>query len=493
MHKSDANANTEIDKIEIVDLPLDREPLASSQSGKQQNGITLNGAGRHFKRWRRQGMMLTILTGCIVLCLIVWPDIAAMFPSPFVHQINTPTPMQMAPLVNQQENPLSTRIFVSGNTAYISTFTYTRYPSEIVGRMDAIHISDGKPFWHMANPVIDMPVEANGIIFIPSTDGIYALRASDHVILWHTHMRAKIYRIDNGLIYTQPSLNDGGFIQLTPGSSTPPPPTITLQAMRVQDGSVIWQRVVDTSISYVGESAGTVYLSTSAIIIDTNNTSTTSEKNRLDAIRVSDGAVLWSHETTNALEAVETADSEGDSLICSTLSLAGGNTQNSFSIDVLSRKDGKEVWHKDAMQPVAPVKQGILYTTSQTDAKFTVAALQLNNGSVLWQKTFTTEQYVEESGGALYLISSPQDTGSQQNVITLTALSMRDGSTLWQKQIPGYMAALAGNVIYTISDGLLDAWQAADGSHLWNISREQLQMECSSSHQMLAGLSMLWI
>ena len=469
MHKNDANVNAEIDEVEIVDLPSDRKPPANSQPGKEQDGITWNRVELHAKHWRRQGMMLIIFTGCIALCLVVWPDITAMFPALLTHLVSTPTPISMAPLVNQQENPLSTRIFVSGDTAYISTFTFARYPNEVAGRLDAIHISDGKPFWHMANPVIDTPVEANGIIFIPSTDGIYALRARDHIILWHTHtyMPAAIYRIDNGLIYTRPSFNDGDFIQSISSNATPSPSTITLQALRVQDGSVIWQRTVDTSISYVGESAGIVYLSTSAIIVDVNNTTPTSGQNRLDAIRVSDGAVLWSHESANALEVVETVDSEGDTLICSTLSLADSNTQSSFNIDVLSRKDGKEIWHKNAMLPIAPVKQDILYTTSQTDANFTVAALQPNNGSILWQKTFATEQHIEESGSALYLISSPQDTGSQQNNVIITMLNMRDGSIQWQKKIPGYMASLAGNIIYTIGDGSLDTWQATDGSHLW--------------------------
>jgi PQQ-like domain len=455
MNQNDDSNDIDIDEIEITDLHSDEEPQ------QKQDNIVRHLPGQHFKRRVRQGMAATIFVGCIALCLILWPDIAALFPAGLFQRASTPTSIATNPSRFMAEEPLTTNVFVFGATAYISTFNYTQSSHASPGRLDAIHISNGESFWHDADPIIASPVMANNILFIPSIDGIYALRASDRVILWHTNTPATIYRVDNGLIYTQPNQISGQVV-ITGGGS----PTFstqasennnTLEALRVRDGSVVWQHTIDLFTNYVGESSGTVYLSTYEANANTSNTGANDLGSRLDAIRISDGSIFWSKENANVVN----VSSEGDNLVCLTYSPTSGNTQNPSSIDVLSRKDGKGIWHRDNIQSIESVEQGIVYTIFQTGNVFNAAALQLNNGSLIWQKNAPTEPSLASIGNIAYLFAS------QDDVNNITALNAKNGAVLWQKNTPNATGALVGNVIYSINNQSLDAWQVNNGSHLW--------------------------
>jgi outer membrane protein assembly factor BamB len=130
------------------------------------------------------------------------------------------------------------------------------------------------------------------------------------------------------------------------------------------------------------------------------------------------------------------------------------------------RVHGKGVKFGGNASPLA--SGGVCYLCS--DGKPQVMyAIRAANGRELWHKPLTSADdasWLAISDGVLFV----GDSGSQ-NTGYLAARNAATGVQLWQAPVPGgvFPVATAGPVVYSGSnDGVLDAWQASTGNHLWS-------------------------
>ncbi len=112
----------------------------------------------------------------------------------------------------------------------------------------------------------------------------------------------------------------------------------------------------------------------------------------------------------------------------------------------------------------------VIYVCSSNTPPVLYAIRTTGAGAELWQQPLDTSDEVSWlaiSDGILFLGDS--NTGGTAGY--LAARGTAKGRQLWKKPVTGgvFPVATADNVVYTGSnDGVLDAWQARNGSHLWS-------------------------
>jgi outer membrane protein assembly factor BamB len=228
-------------------------------------------------------------------------------------------------------------------------------------------------------------------------------------------------------------------------------PAGTVTALRVNDGSPLWQHTggntgeVTTTIA-----DGMVYL---ASLTFDNDTMTV----RVDALGASDGSPLWSHTLPVDIPAPIQL-----TVVASILYISSG----ADSIDTFGARDGSLLWHYTSHRSLASmpsVVDGVVYVSTEDGHMF---ALRASDAFPLWQSNTlfpSSSASPTVADGIVYL--NLQD-GS------LEALRASNGALLWHDLPPTPLAAsspiVADGVVYVSSlDGSVYALRASDGAVLW--------------------------
>lgn len=286
-----------------------------------------------------------------------------------------------------------------------------------------------------SNDAVSLSV-LDGICYASSPTGVVtALRVSDGSLLWRyaggTTGEESVTTAD-GVVYLAP---------LLPLDSTAT--RVTVEALRARDGSPLWSRTFPT------DAPGLFQLTVVNSVVYVR-----SAFERIEAIRSSDGSVLWhyiSHSPLVSLPAVAAG------------MVYAGTVDGHLS--ALRASDGSVLWTYTALilaEPLSPVVvDGIVYLNLQGGG---MDVLRADTGDVLWQVS------------DLPLLPLPLITHGVVYALTqhgyLFALRASDGFSLWDVALNANdllpPAIMRDGVIYVGAfDGSIDALRASDGSILW--------------------------
>jgi outer membrane protein assembly factor BamB len=276
---------------------------------------------------------------------------------------------------------------------------------------------------------------ANGVMYVGTTDNaVYALRVSDGTVLWHQ-------KID-GSVDVQPfTLNGVVYASSFVGQNGPE----YIYALRQSDGSILWRYT----------SRGNIYASAST---GGNGVIYIAAQEGISALQASSGSLLWHFATRNA------GDSQPvvvNGVVYATSSIINGPGE----LDALRASDGRLLWRYQAGTYIsAPlVSNGIAYISS---GRVTLAALRASDGHRLWQRAIDASfiQPLQLVDGVLYTagtkVTEPAaalSTNSLQGVAALGSLFGNMFQTSPAK--PTIPEKLGQSAFYAV--------RASDGTVLW--------------------------
>ena len=305
-------------------------------------------------------------------------------------------------------------------------------------------------------------------VYIVDHDAMYAITAANGALRWQSRTFGSLTPdpiIANGVIYTTAI------------------PNSLVTAQRASDGAVLWQKLVIQAegkrLALVGD---TLYMTTDMI---GGEVQFPGFVHGVYALRASDGAVRWHHDTTDPVISPP--------LVVNGIVYAGVGT----SLVALRASDGTQLWQRPLTarnHPYLPLwlafSSGTLYTygrdqnpdrpyalTASGDA--TVFALNVTDGVVRWSHTLDgTEPDQEQSapviaGDIVYVRSN--GLGSQALArgvpsfgFGLHALRASDGAPLWTNPAAITQPVAAGGVVYAgDASGNLLALHGTDGTLIW--------------------------
>jgi outer membrane protein assembly factor BamB len=176
------------------------------------------------------------------------------------------------------------------------------------------------------------------------------------------------------------------------------------------------------------------------------------------ALRVADGSILW-HDQIGNRTLLPPVVANGIVYV-----LPNGTT-----LDALRASDGKLLWQYNGSQEGEEVTLPVVANgtacigASNSNGAF-VVALNTANGLPIWRhQVGTTYVNLSMENNVIYISSSA----------TLTALRAGDGSILWQQHMSSQLGSVtvSGGVVYGIAnDGHLYARRASDGGAVWSFS-----------------------
>ncbi len=291
------------------------------------------------------------------------------------------------------------------------------------------------PSMHINNAVSLSVVD--GICYASSPDGVVtALRVSDGSLLWRhaggTMAEESVTAVD-GVVYIAP---------LLPFDSTAT--SVTVEALRARDGSPLWSRAFPT------DAPGLFQLTVVNSVVYVR-----SAVERIEAIRASDGTLLWYYTSHSSLVSLP---SVADGVVYA------GTVDGHLS--ALRASDGSVLWTYTALTPAEPlspvVVDGIVYLNLQSGS---MDVLRADTGVVLWQVS------------DLPLLPLPLITQGVVYALTqhgyLYALRASDGYTLWDVALNATdllpsVIMIEGVIYVGAFDGSIVALHASDGSILWS-------------------------
>ncbi len=303
--------------------------------------------------WQHQ--MHRNITRVIVTGSVVYADTSAEQNAPTVYALNITTGSE---LWHYTANTISPGLLAVGN----GNVYYMEVPSN-GGNMDetilALGVSDGYVLWHMHLDSTDglasgTVAQANGVVYVATLHGaVYAVRASDGVLLWHV---ARPTGQDNPPFPVSPTVVNG--IVYTAAQQH-------IYALRASDGKQVWQ--------YAGSSPGDPIVMPYVIV---NGVVYASDGNGLIfALRANDGSKLWQHANMSS----------------QTLIVQNGHVHLFLgdSIAVLSAGDGSLLWQRSVANVVGGeswvqpevVADSVVYTEAENG---TVQAFRASDGTSLW-------------------------------------------------------------------------------------------------------------
>lgn len=315
---------------------------------------------------------------------------------------------------------------VAGDTLYVTSDTVG------VGSLSgsqhgvyALQASDGVVLWRhpTTEPAITAPLVVNGVVYAGVGTSLVALRASDGTLLWQVPLLA------NGKpALSQTLASDARAIYVVAGEQVPENPNSdtgtnnVLYALRPSDGGVLWRfdlggGYLQDAPPVVAQGMGIVYVSAGASPDELAQGNQTSA--HLYALRASDGKQLWQYRE----DAVH-------------LTLPSGEKQTyGANFNGLSAADG------------------FVYAYDLTN---NVMAFQGNNGALLWKKTYSGEHIpplgglggIAVAGGAVFVdVNGMVHQGINgadaiPDPNQLVALRAGDGSTLWTRTYPNWVGVI---------------------------------------------------
>lgn len=274
------------------------------------------------------------------------------------------------------------------------------------------------------------PAISNGILYIGSANGnLYALNATDGIKLWNYSTGGSVDSspaVGNGIVYVG-SLG-GGFY-----------------ALNATNGEKIWSftnnLVYYSSPTIVG---GEVYFAGS---------------NTVYAFNAESGLMLWNNSISSSYWAINSSPAVADGVV-----FIGSGDHNLYA---LNATDGKQLWvyQTDLWVESSPtVANGIVYVPSNDQNLY---ALNATNGHKVWSYndilcTVYDGASVPLANGAVYVLSGSNGA--------IKALNAETGVLLWSSSTTDCepFPIVVGDVLYIGGINNLFAFNATDGSWLWN-------------------------
>jgi len=451
--------------------------------------------------------ILSVMAGILLVIVVLSPLLPSLLPK----KINTPSKPQLPPAQIQN-------VIVQNGVAYVTSSDRT---------LRALQIKNGSLLWQR-NSVSAIPLIVNNIMYIEYTSKnnvtIQALRARDAFVLWtfKTSLDSDPLIIANGSAYPLFQYSpQGHIVTALDGRNGAKLWQYTMTVTQAQDMNIqemqakiyitvfSYNQVQNTDLFVLRMSDGLLLWHTKAETVETiqnNIVSIMTNDGVLKVLRADNGHEVWRYKSMSGsnwspmigpdLFYVQTLGGLLQALSIDTGTLrwtykdqwgvsevfpeVNGvlylETGDGF-IAALRASDGARLWR---VRPVAPpftfgsvqVAGGTVYTftTIGNVQNETVAALNVNNGALLWRRK------IDISGGNNYM--QPQvsndlflaDSGS-----VVIALRARDGTVLWRVNYmpsisqynPGLLTLIDNIAIIRSSDGILEAHQSVTGALLW--------------------------
>lgn len=281
----------------------------------------------------------------------------------------------------------------------------------------------------------------DGVVYAGTADNaMYALRMSDGSVLWQTKIDGAIEEspvVVNGVVYISSFVGQYG-------------PTY-LYALRATDGAVLWRYSGNSYIYAPTVSNGVVYMA--------------SQGDGITALQASDGTRLWHFAAQQGLAYQQ------PSLVNGTLYVSTGSSGAPGDVYALRASDGTELWHYKTSDfaDTLTVQNGVIYLFSQSK----LSALRANDGHELWSRPIDTtfEQSPQVIDGVIYFVATKisLETPTTRNASPLPQ-AMALGTLLWghgQTAITGETVPLKAMKPLKEGKSTLYAIRASDGTMLW--------------------------
>ncbi len=268
------------------------------------------------------------------------------------------------------------------------------------------------------------------------------------------------------LSFTNQRAKQSPVVGLTPTTGATALPTSTIRATTLPTPATtpIPAPVLSSHNVNVTIADGVAYLSTS--------------DNAVYALRISNGALLWSHKIDGSADQPPLVNN-GVVYVVSFVDQNGP-----AYVYALRVSDGSLLWRYSntnySYLSLSTTDSSTAYIASQDG----ISALHASSGTLLWHYAAkgTSSGWPLEVNGVVYY-SSSIDNGSG----TLYALRASDGTPLWQYTAGGfiYTPTVANGMVYINSDGTLAALRASDGHQLW---KRTLDANIIQSPQLVNGV-----
>jgi outer membrane protein assembly factor BamB len=370
---------------------------------------------------------------------------------------------------------------VANGVVYVTSYVGQNGPAHVY----ALRASDGSLLWRYDNTnysYLSLSTSDSNTVYVASQDGISALNTSNGALLWHHAAKDTGSTLPlevNGVVYFSSSSDNASG---------------TLYALRVSDGSTIWQYKTGSYTDTPVVANGVVYI--------------TSDGGMLAALRASDGHQIWKQTfdanfvqsfqlvngvlyatTTKILEPPSAHSASPLQATTAIGSLLWNTFQNVPAVQTIPQKqglssvyairasDGAILWHHamnnggDSWASWLSVANGVIYASDSIPTNGTGAgdiyALQSSNSSVLWHdKLNTSPSGALLVNGVIYLSTSDGYSGA------VYAVRASDGSLLWNYPLSGAAfnaPTLVGNTVYVgAANGMAYALRAGNGKLLWH-------------------------
>ncbi len=497
MHNNHEDSAYNDDEFTVVDLD-GGDQLDAPRPSPSRLRSPLPLFDQRFLPWIRRGMVSLTVFGSIALLALLWPYFQQAF---FHNQTAASQPLTGASYETSLDLSLSNNII--GIHASSPTGS----------SLDGLRGSNGSRLWRYNGAIIGKPINVQGVLYVLTPTSVDALQIQTGRLLWRhkNNSSAQELLVADGMAYVHSILpktdSDPGSPEIVTALSTSDGQLVWQyttrgfnqslqvkdgfvyiystggqQALRASDGHVLWQRANGIFVPippFIGDGVAYVYSTQPA------SGSSNAQVWSIDAVRSSDGKLLWQHSANGIIINIEHnivyIYRQQDERI-EALSISDGRTLWRYQMDggdqplfdqgvvyvytaegpaALDASDGRLLWQSKTSVDTLRIDNGILYSYSP-DAE-SVVALRASNGELLWQHQAPADSTLTVADGLVYI---------RQTLVgaVLDALRGSDGILLWQHKTSGDVLQVQNDQVYTSSqaDGTLDVLSTQNGKLLWH-------------------------
>jgi outer membrane protein assembly factor BamB len=276
------------------------------------------------------------------------------------------------------------------------------------------------------------PAISNGILYVGSVDGnLYALDATSGTKLWNYSTGNTIDSspaVYNGIVYVG---------------------ALGFYALNATNGEKIWNSSSDYIMSSPTIVNGVVYFAGSHTVY---------------ALNAENGMMLWNNSVSSSNWQIVSSPAVANGIV-----YIGSDDHNLYA---LNATDGSQLWvypTSSYVESSPTVANGIAYVISDDENLY---ALNTTNGEKLWSYSGTYDTANGESvavvNNVVYVLSG--NNGPHIFGVFLKALNAKTGVQLWSSNTTDCepFPIVVGDVLYVDGINNLFAFNAIDGSWLWN-------------------------
>jgi outer membrane protein assembly factor BamB len=365
-------------------------------------------------------------------------------------------------------SPASSLVTVTNGIAYVTSSSDT---------LVALQAFTGSLIWsyQIRSDFLWSPLIVNNSVYLSANDGLYALEASHGSLLWHYQTTSQVF----GPLFAHST------IYLVTLGGTYPACYNLVSALKATDGSLLWSYKVDCTeagiggatvsfvkgtvlvrglgdegyqqISFLDPMKGSVIYSHNmyvefhdfflldGIIYFTDYT-------HVYAVRLSDGAVLWSYQPVGGSDRIEVVDH--------VVYVFEGGFYETGPVTAHKAIDGSLLWSmQPAIDALVAGSNNIVYFFQGGPTTTTTTARKATDGALLWSNQGTCGWFGGIVNGTIYLNGCP-----------IYALHASNGTLLWSSGITGWIERIINGFLYVTeqSTGILYVLDASNGTQVWS-------------------------